>query len=85
MISVYEAFENLVTSLHDHPTNGDKRLGQVYFNVLKDVRPDIAEHIRGTMFDPFYKDVIHEKVRDKVRTMWEEKPEMQVVNDASKR
>ena len=72
-ISVYEAFENLVTSLHDHPTNGGQRLGQVYFNVLHDVRPDISEKIRGTMFDPFHMDSIPPKVKDTVRRMWEEK------------
>jgi hypothetical protein len=46
----------------------------VYFKILSEVRPDIAEHITGTMFDPFYKDELHDKIRDKVRTMWEENP-----------
>jgi hypothetical protein len=72
MTTQFEAFENLVKSLHDHPTNGGKRYGQVYFKILSEVRPDIAEHITGTMFDPFYKDELHDKIRDKVRTMWEQ-------------
>lgn len=71
-ISVYEAFENLVTSLYDHPTNNGKRLGQIYFNVLSEVRPDVSEQIRGTMFDPFHMDIIPSKISDVVRGMWEQ-------------
>ena len=68
-------FEDLVKSLHAHPTNAEQRLGQVYFNVLSKIRPDIAEQIRGTMFDPFQRDVIHPKVSDRVRTLWGNKTE----------
>lgn len=32
------------------------RFGQVLFNELTMVRPDISEQIRGTQMDPFYKD-----------------------------
>lgn len=33
------------------------RLGQAYFNVLRDVRPDIAKRVQGkTGLDPFYRD-----------------------------
>ena len=32
----------------------DFRMGQTYFNVLLEMRPDIANHIRGTDKDAFY-------------------------------
>lgn len=34
--------------------NHDWRIGQTYFNVLQAVRPDLAEEVRATAFDPFY-------------------------------
>jgi hypothetical protein len=34
----------------------DMRFGQILFNALSEVRPDIAERIRGTIFDPFFKE-----------------------------
>lgn len=33
------------------------RVGQVAFNTLAQMRPDLAEKYRGTRFDPFYCDV----------------------------
>jgi hypothetical protein len=33
------------------------RMGQTYFNVLNDVRPDIAELVRGGKDDPYYDDI----------------------------
>jgi hypothetical protein len=70
MITEFEAFENLVKSLHDHPTNGDKRYGQVYFTILSEVRPAIAELITGTLFDPFYKDAVHPRTSEIVERYW---------------
>lgn len=32
------------------------RAGQAAFNVLGLVRPDLAERVRGTELDPFYRD-----------------------------
>ena len=32
------------------------RWGQVMFNTLYEVRPDLAEQVRGTDIDPFYDD-----------------------------
>lgn len=31
-----------------------ERIGQAAFNVLREVRPDLADMIRGKPFDPFY-------------------------------
>ena len=35
----------------------DWRDGQRYFNVLNKIRPDLSEQVRGTLLDPFYRDV----------------------------
>ena len=34
----------------------DWRLGQAYFNVLTEARPELAEKVRGSMVDPFHDD-----------------------------
>lgn len=36
--------------------NKDWRAGQTYFNLLHDVRPDLANQIRATRMDPFHDD-----------------------------
>jgi hypothetical protein len=48
-------------SLHEFCMNADRyarqyrqRYGQALFNYLLDVRPDLAEKVRGTDSDPFY-------------------------------
>jgi hypothetical protein len=38
--------------------NHDWRAGQAAFNVLHDLRPDLADEIRGTRLDPFYRDAV---------------------------
>jgi hypothetical protein len=32
------------------------RLGQHYFNILHECKPDLADEIRGSSIDPFYLD-----------------------------
>lgn len=34
------------------------RLGQSYFNVLSELRPDLSEQLRGTKLDPFHIDSV---------------------------
>lgn len=34
----------------------DERIGQFFFNRLYDLKPDLADSIRGTADDPFYND-----------------------------
>lgn len=52
------------------------RVGQAAFNVLADLRPDLAEHVRGSNFDPFYADPLphgHDKIANflaHVREAW---------------
>lgn len=48
----------------------DFRLGQIYFNMLCEVRPKIAEELRGSMLDPFFKHRITQVVSDFVRERW---------------
>lgn len=38
------------------PQLRDQRCGQIAFNLLSDVRPDLSEQIRGTDRDPFHSD-----------------------------
>ena len=40
------------------------RAGQVRFNVLASLRPDISEEIRGTVLDPFHFDADHPRVKE---------------------
>lgn len=40
------------------------RKGQTMFNVLLDLRPDIAERIRSTELDPFHRDEVVPKLLD---------------------
>jgi hypothetical protein len=40
-------------ALDAHP---EWRVGQTFFNVLYDLRPDCANAIRGTALDPFHRD-----------------------------
>jgi hypothetical protein len=46
------------------------RLGQTYFNVLFDRRPDIASEIAGTVIDPFYSDAIIPEFIEEVEHRW---------------
>lgn len=67
----YDEFHHMVVVTHvNQPVKGDLRLGQIYFNELCVVRPAIAEQIRGTMLDPFFKERITQVVSDFVRERW---------------
>lgn len=37
-------------------TYTDQRIGQLAFNVLYESHPNIADKIRGTVYDPFHRD-----------------------------
>jgi hypothetical protein len=50
------------------------RVGQTYFNVLHQLHPDIADEIRGTKIDPFYRAaVIDDKFLEVVEEALERK------------
>lgn len=49
--------EYIVKVMAEKVANPEWRLGQTYFNVLRNERPDISEQIRGDVrYDPFYQD-----------------------------
>lgn len=67
----YEQFLNNVHKMYDtQPKKGDLRLGQIFFNELCVMRPAIAEELRGSMLDPFFKERITQVVSDFVRERW---------------
>ena len=47
------------------------RSGQVYFNVLSDIRPDLSEQIRGWNLDPFHMDSVLPNFLEWVAANWE--------------
>lgn len=48
--------EFLVECARRKEAHSSWRMGQTYFNVLKEVKPAFAETIRGTFLDPFHND-----------------------------
>jgi hypothetical protein len=46
------------------------RYGQAYFNVLSNVRSDVAETLRSSMHDPFHKDAVSEDTHKYVKALW---------------
>jgi len=67
----YDEFHHKVVMVHaSQPVKDDLRLGQIYFNMLCEVRPVIAEEIRGSMLDPFFKERITQVVSNFVRELW---------------
>lgn len=70
----YQEFEELVHrqfEQYEKESPGYLRIGQVYFNLLFDIRPDIAEYMRGSIIDPFFKHRITEVVRTFVIDRWD--------------
>lgn len=65
----YQEFIEKVHTLHKK-LNGQWRLGQAYFNVLSNCRPVIAESIRSTIHDPFYKNEISKELESIVQSKW---------------
>jgi hypothetical protein len=67
----YEQFLSDVLNKYQAQNNPrDLRLGQIFFNNLCVVRPAIAEELRGSMLDPFFKERIAMVVSDFVRERW---------------
>lgn len=69
----FDQFMNKMYEGSIHATDsryGDERLGQWFFNFLNLNRPDIAEKLRGSLIDPFYKNRIPADVVEFVRNAW---------------
>lgn len=60
----------LAYATRSFPNDGDIRYGQHWFNRLYEVRPDLADSIRGTRLDPFYKDHVSQEALSFVVTNW---------------
>jgi hypothetical protein len=66
----FEEFLHDVIGQYEQRQDKSIRLGQLFFNELCVVRPSIAEEIRGSMLDPFFKERITQVVQDFVRDRW---------------
>jgi hypothetical protein len=51
------------------------RLGQVYFNLLADLRPDLASELRGSPHDPYFRNEIPQTTEDFVLKEWDDNTE----------
>ena len=47
------------------------RQGQLFFNLLSGINPRVAEYLRGSLIDPFYRDEVSDEVWDFVMDNWE--------------
>ena len=54
--------------------NPEWRTGQAYFNTLAEMRPDIAEQVRGTTVDCFYQDWLIPDFLNVVYGLWDSDP-----------
>jgi len=46
------------------------RFGQVFFNTLHGYRPALADGLRGTPMDPFYKDALSNDTMEWLQERW---------------
>lgn len=72
----YSEFDEMVTKVCDEEVlvaKSDLRVGQIYFNRLYDVRPDVANRLRGSKIDPFFKNYVTDTVKQFVKDNWETK------------
>lgn len=51
-----------------------QRYGQWFYNDLSLVNPALAEHIRGSKYDPFYKERISDETMQYLALMWGTEP-----------
>lgn len=62
--------EFLAFATRTFPDDGDIRYGQHWFNTLYAVRPDIADQVRGSRLDPFYKTALNPDLIPFVLERW---------------
>ena len=68
----YDEFVAHVDKAFLHPASSHLRYGQVYFNILHKVKPQLADEIRGSRLDPFHKENIKQETHDFVSEHWNE-------------
>ena len=64
----YEDFEKVVDK--SFYNESEMRYGQHWFNLLHAVRPVLANKIRGTIYDPFHRNIVSEQTIQVVRELW---------------
>lgn len=52
----FDQFIDLYEKEAKNLDNSHFRRGQLLFNILREIRPDLSEKIRSTSLDPFYLD-----------------------------
>jgi hypothetical protein len=65
----YEEFLAKVLANHEKLGN-EWRYGQTFFNTMSAHRPDIAEMLRGSLHDPFHKEVISQDTHNFISVRW---------------
>lgn len=61
--------------VREHNTRRDGlRLGQRLFNRLVEANPHLAEQLRGSAHDPFYRAVVDQEIHDWIIEHWEAPP-----------
>ena len=53
----------------------EQRFGQAVFNYLYLVRPDIADKIRATEYDPFHRTFVDDVIWARIESLWDEASE----------
>ena len=69
-IGVYEQYLRIV----EEGNPSDLRLGQLLFNALAAKEPAVASILRGSQFDPFYKDAISPLTDEHISGLWSQLP-----------
>jgi hypothetical protein len=65
----YEEFIAKVASNYEK-LGEEWRYGQTFFNTLSSLRPDLAETIRGSLHDPYHKEIISEETHRFLSARW---------------
>lgn len=66
----YGQFVLACLEYHRSSQGASQRLGQVVYNILSVVRPDVASQVRGTPLDPFYRDFVTDDVWEFIESKW---------------
>lgn len=67
----YDAFTERLNRLWENEiVQISQRFGQLFFNLLNEVRPDIADKIRATDLDPFFSDEVQLETIEFVKNYW---------------
>ena len=72
----YDAFHKHLSEYDPSHKNYNENVvvwrdGQLFFNLLSGINPRVAELLRGSLIDPFYRDEVSDKVWDFVMDKWE--------------